>query len=163
MLNTAWFCKSSERQASIRARNYSRHMSFDPRVAEVSTTRYGQIKFYTNSIFQTYLEHLDNLIKESLLPRQTPLTHIQNIEELFKNTNENFEKLMEKRSAFGSVGIPKDKKKRGRPKGSKGKKKAEEIPITQNVLPKAEKHIVEREPFETVKEFNNRKKEELLN
>lgn len=140
MLNTIRICQGAKRQASLRAGDSGSHMNFDPRVAEISSTRYGEIKLYTNSIFQAYLEHLDKLLNKYYpYPEE-------------KNTPQPLFSEKRSKSALGSVGIPKEKK-RGRPKGSKNKIKQEASKSTPT-------HIVTPEPFETTEEFRKRKAEE---
>lgn len=124
-------------------------MNFDPRVVEIYSATYGPIKFYTNSAFQIYLEHLDNLIQASLRPRQN-LNKL-----LFYGENE-------LKTAKTQI-----KKKRGRPKGSKNKTSKlfkNQNDLAEQVLKKkAQTHIVKKEPFETTKEFLKRQKEEIAN
>src|SRR3990167_7287227 len=140
MLNTARICKNTKRKASLRAGNYCSHMN-EPMV-EIHGTRYGTIKFYRDSTFQTYLKHLDQIIKESLRHKlNKKWISVRDLDGLFAKfgTTQDNKKLIKKLWCGDKI----------------------QIDILQKK--KAETHITKREPFETTKEFFKRRKEELTN
>ena len=137
-------------------------------MVEIHGTRYGTIKFYRDSTFQTYLKHLDQIIKESLRHKlNKKWISVRDLDGLFAKfgTTQDNKKLIKKLWCGDKIetATTKIKKKRGRPTGSKNKSKLDKIQIDILQKKKAETHITKREPFETTKEFFKRRKEELTN